>query len=402
MVLWAAGACLLTLFGGAIGRYVDLPHPGSVAAQLLGVVYLVGLLFCLLSCCRAAAKLRGSSAFQFLVGAILSLPALARLVLAGLAAVRPLEFGSAAFGFEQLTGFLPAGAQDLTNNFLAPIGLALLGSSIGRIIKHPNTLLAGAGFAIFFDIVVVTMGTVAVLMTANAALISAVSVGAGAAPAMPTLPFHPLHAGRLLPVEEPLSRVTIGPADVLFMAVFLSAVHRLGLARKATFGWMFGLLGLALVIVQVFAVPIPALAPMGIAVLIANARHAAFTNQERRDLKIGAVFAAFCATLMVAGARRFAPPPPPPPLGFEFTADMRSKTLFVRGVRPGSRAALAGVQPGDLVNGLNGEAFLRLTPDEIGAELMAAREHGGSISVRHRGGSATVTLPLAPPSPASR
>ncbi len=73
---------------------------------------------------------------------------------------------------------------------------------------------------------------------------------------------------------------------------------------------MFGLLGLALLVVQVTSLPIPALAPMGIAVLIANASHAAFTKQEKRDLKIGAAFAVFCATLMVIGARTFLAPPP--------------------------------------------------------------------------------------------
>jgi hypothetical protein len=55
--------------------------------------------------------------------------------------------------------------------------------------------------------------------------------------------------------------------------------------------------------VELRGLPIPALAPMGVAVLLANARHGAFTRKEKRDLAIGATFAVFLAALLVAGAR---------------------------------------------------------------------------------------------------
>lgn len=393
LIAWAAAACVLTLIDAFAGRFVPIPSAGSLSANLIAVPYLLLLLLCLLQAGRAAARLPVGAAFEGVAGAVLALPALARLLLTGLSVARP-QFAPLLTEFDTISAALPPGIPELINNFFAPIGLVLLGSAVGRIIKHPNTLLAGAGFAIFFDIVVVTMGTVAQLLRSNAALIAAVSVGAGAAPPA-TAPLGP-HHGMLHPIE-PLSWVTIGPADVLFMAVFLAAVRRLRLAERATFLWMFALLGAALAIVQTTALPIPALAPMGIAVLLANAKHAAFTAQERRDLKIGAVFALFCAALMVLGARHFAPPPPPPPLGFAFAVDPAAQTLIVRNVAPGSRAERSGMRPGDAVTGINGAAFSKLTPDQVGAALMAARADGGTFTI-HRPGAAnplTLTLPAA-------
>jgi len=65
------------------------------------------------------------------------------------------------------------------NGLFLPAAAALAGAAIGRVIRHPNTLLAGAGFAVFFDIVVVTMGTVAVLLQKSPHVIASASVGGG-------------------------------------------------------------------------------------------------------------------------------------------------------------------------------------------------------------------------------
>jgi len=100
---------------------------------------------------------------------------------------------------------------------------------------------------------------------------------------------------------------------------------------------MFGLLALALVFVELRGLPIPALAPMGVAVLLANLRHAAFTRQEKRDLAIGATFAVFLAGLLVAGARGV--------LGDGKTGEGRPVNPDVRDMRDFSGGAEAPKKP---------------------------------------------------------
>ncbi|MES2460566.1 MAG: PDZ domain-containing protein, partial [Armatimonadota bacterium] len=241
-----------------------------------------------------------------------------------------------------------------------------------------------AGFSIFFDIVVVTMGTVAVLMKSNSNLIAAVSVGAGA------MPTPSGRTGMVLRQFDPISAVTIGPADVLFVALFLSAIYQMNLSRRQTFLWMFGLLGIALLIVQTTSLPIPALAPMGIAVLVANLRHAAFTSQEKRDLGIGAAFAVFCATLMVIGARTFLVPPPspsPPSLGLKLGRAQgpqgQTGPPVITEIKSQSRAETAGLKPGDAILAVNGSPA---TDEQFAAAIAELRERGGmTLTIQRRG-----------------
>jgi hypothetical protein len=274
----AVAAFVLTMINQYARVVLPLPASGTAAGHALGLAYLLLLLAALLLTARAAAHLPNSTGFLLLVGLLLAAPLGFVLLLGRLGSPAPLWLAGAANGL-----FLPAAA-------------ALAGAAIGRVIRHPNTLLAGAGFAVFFDIVVVTMGTVAVLLRNAPHVIAGASVGGGVAPVVPPAP------GRPLP-PPPLSWVTIGPADVLFLALFLAAVTRLGLSERATLAWMYGLLAAALVLVELQGWPVPALAPMGVAVLLANARHARFTRDEKVALVYGGAFALVLAALMVTGAR---------------------------------------------------------------------------------------------------
>ncbi len=355
LLLWAAAACALTLINRFAGYFVPIPLFGSLAGNLLAIPYLLILLFTLLKMGQAAARLPFSAPFLLMAGVLLGAPVGVTLLL------------------QNMKIFPPPWLFLTANNLFLPVAAALVGTGVGRVIKHPNTLLAAAGFSIFFDIVVVTMGTVAVLMKSNSNLIAAVSVGAGA------LPPPSGAAGGVLKRFDPISAVTIGPADVLFIALFLSAVYQLNLSRRATFAWMFSLLGIALVIVQTISLPIPALAPMGIAVLIANLSHAAFTAQEKRDLKIGAAFAVFCAVIMVIGARTLlAPPPPPPSLGVRVGRaqgpEGQPGPLVITGIKPESPAAIAGLKPGDAIVSINGSPA---TDDQFVTGRSEIRERGG-------------------------
>jgi hypothetical protein len=356
LFLWAVIACALTLINRFAGHFVPIPLFGTPAGHLLAVLYLLSLLFSLLKMGLAAARLPFSAPFLLLAGVVLAAPVGVTLLLQNMKIFPPVWL------------FLTA------NNLFLPLAAALVGAGVGRVIKHPNTLLAAAGFSIFFDIVVVTMGTVAVLMKSNSNIIAAVSVGAGSLPPSG-------RTGVVLKQFDPISAVTIGPADVLFIALFFSAVYQLNLSRRATFAWMFSLLSIALVIVQTTSLPIPALAPMGIAVLIANLSHAAFTAQEKRDLKIGAAFAVFCATLMVIGARTLlAPPPPPPMIGIQVGRvqgqgpEAEPGPLVITGLKAESPAQTAGLKPGDVIISINGSPA---TDDQFTIGRSEIRELGG-------------------------
>lgn len=279
-----------------------------------------------------------STPFLALVGAALAAPMLTVFVLQRMGVLAPLWLAVTA------------------NNLFGPVGMVLLGASIGRILKHANTLLVAAAFGLFFDIVVVTMGPVAQLLKGGQApLIAAVSVGAGA-----PRPSGPI--GKAIPL---LSGVTIGPADVLFIAVFLAAVSLLegkprgessggaqpgSLAR--TFWWIFGLLSLALAVVEVSALPVPALAPMGIAVLVANWRNRAFTKREKRDLAIATPFALACAALIVSLATRIPAGTTNWGLSVQAVVQNGRRLVLVSAVQAGSPAAKAGIKPGELLLGI--------------------------------------------------
>jgi hypothetical protein len=74
----------------------------------------------------------------------------------------------------------------------------------------------------------------------------------------------------------------IGPGDPLFIAFFFAVVHQHRLNTRWTFGLVYTLLTLSMIAVQLGLVPaIGALAPMGIAVIIANWNYFSFTREEK-------------------------------------------------------------------------------------------------------------------------
>ena len=280
----------------------------------------------------------------------------------------------------------------------ASAGLSLLGACVGRVFRHPNTLLAGAGFACFFDIVVVTMGTVAqVMKQSGGSLIANASIGAGAANTNPPL-FPGMHTHGPAPIP-PLCSVTIGPADVLFVALFLGAVIELRLGKRATFAWMFALLWAALALVQTTGLPIPALAPMGVAVLIANARYAAFTREEKFALGYGGAFAVVCAGFIIWGAQKYIKPDPPK-FGFVYGSVRRDGKgpVVVQGVFRGSPADKAGLLPGDVLLNINGAPIGSMTPETFAAErTKSLQTHQFVLTVERMNEKKPRTVVITPP-----
>lgn len=370
IVLGCLAALLLTFLNQYLGVWVRLPKGGSPASHFVSVGYLLPVLFALLTLARGAATLERSAGF---------------LVAVGLSCAAPM---ATVFALGQSKVNPPLWLALTANNLFGPLGMVLIGAALGRILKHSNTLLVAAGFGLFFDFVVVTLGPVAQLLNGgNASVIAAVSVGAGA-------PRTDLPSAHSIPL---LSSVTIGPADVLFLAFFLSAVFILqkkepgelhGGARadseRKTFWWMFGLLSLALILVEFTALPVPALAPMGIAVLIANARNAAFTKREKRDLGIGALFALFCAALIVWSASRLAGKPGYG-LSLALTREGNRRFVLVTDVADGSAAQKAGIRKNDMILQIDGKRASQFPDEEIKKKLGESSEKGVTLLALTRG-----------------
>jgi hypothetical protein len=370
----AFGAFLLTLLNRYLGVWVPIPAAQSVAGHLGSLAYLFPLLLALMTAAAGAARLPQSPGFLGLVGLLLAVP-----------------MGVVYLLTETFRVPVPLPLFLTANNLFLPVGVILMGAALGRkIIKHPNTLLALAGIVIFFDIVMVTMGTVAQAMQANSKLISLVSVGGGA-----PQPQLPMQLTKAIPL---LSGVTIGPADVLLPALFFAAIVQFPRLKpewqiplKRTFWWVFGLLALALVLVETTGLPIPAWVPMGIGLLIANARYAAFSKQERRDLWIGAVFAIFCAALIIAGAKRFFASQPKEPAsnqrvpkwGWQVGVVRETSERLVLGVMANMPIEKAGIKPGDVIESINGVKTATLIRNEDWFKALEDAEKTG-LSVRLR------------------
>lgn len=371
------GFALETIAASHGGTPTLLPPVRSVPAILLGIAYLGSILWCLLEMARSVTRLRISTGFLLLTGVLLASPMLTVLW--------------ASDSRKLINPLLELSA----NNLFGTLGAVFVGAAIGRIIKHPNTLLAAAGFAAFFDVIVVSVGPVRALLETRSPLISAVSVGAGAAASPGGW------GGRTVQL---ISSVTIGPADVLFIAVFLSSVAVLARhptfqlrSERSTFWWMYAFLFAALVAVQLGVRAVPALAPMAAAVLIANIRYAAFTKQEKRDLLIGGGFAAVCAGLMIwQGQRILAQPvkvPDGPIYGFIITRARISNELVVNGILPDSPAMKAGVKPGDVIESIDTIRTGKMTNEEFKPYLAASVRNGGiDLIIRRLGAKEPLKL----------
>ena len=371
LALGALAALALTFLNQYLGAFVRLPKSGTLASHLVSLAYLLPVLFALLTLAGGAATLKWSAGF---------------LVVVGIACAAPM---ATVFALQQFRVVPPLWLALTANNLFGPLGMVLLGAALGRILRHSNTLLVAAGFGLFFDFVVVTLGPVAQLLNGGGGgIIAAVSVGAGA-------PRSDTPSAHSIPL---LSSVTIGPADVLFLALFLSAVAILekkdpgdvsGGAEAGseirTFWWMYGLLCLALILVEFTALPVPALAPMGIAVLVANARNAAFTKREKRDLGIGAVFAVFCAAVIVFATTFLAKSPKGYGLSVQIATNGTRRFVLVTEVADGSAAQKAGLKKNDLILQIDGKRASELPDDEIAKKLGESTPKGVALLAITRG-----------------
>jgi len=113
------------------------------------------------------------------------------------------------------------------------------------------------------------------------------------------------HPGLVYAVSVPVPTVSsihihgfIGPGDALFIAFYFAAIVRLEMNGRGTFWLMYALLTLTLLYVLLpTSLPVAALVPMGLAVILANAR--LFTL--RRDEVFAMLYAAALVVSLVVG-----------------------------------------------------------------------------------------------------
>jgi hypothetical protein len=155
--------------------------------------------------------------------------------------------------------YIPVGALQDLGKIVAAGGV---GIALGGFLREPNILLPAGVFAAFADFVVVNFGTVKHALSSEEGHRVVEAVSAAVPAVHPSLP--------------PLM---IGPADFLFLGIFLMCAVRFdfGLRRNA---WVLT----AVLALSLLAVPwvgaVPALAPMSIAFVALNWRNFRLSRQE--------------------------------------------------------------------------------------------------------------------------
>jgi hypothetical protein len=136
-------------------------------------------------------------------------------------------------------------------------------------------------------------------------------------PIFDALAYQVPKAGTAMPLAQ------MGPADPLFIAMFLLAIHKFGMRFRKTILWMLPALAAYLLVVIAFGNEtlfgfslgaLPALVPIGLVVAVVNAKEFRMSKSEAA-MTIGV--AALCCALLVALATvwRAEPEPPPPSTG---------------------------------------------------------------------------------------
>lgn len=167
----------------------------------------------------------------------------------------------------------------IPQDLLLMLFAAFLGVFISFIIREPNLMLPIAVFAGLVDLWTVTVGPLALMIENTPAVVEAAAVQ------MPT------------PVPG-IPGVMIGMGDFVFLAIFFSVIYRFGMNARRTFWLGYVLLTLSMFVVMALGVPIPALLPMGAAVLVANIGCFKLSHKEL----LAAMYVGAVLLLLLAGS----------------------------------------------------------------------------------------------------
>lgn len=288
-----AGLFLLRL---ALG-FLALPAPVALAGSVLVSLLFVGLPV-------LAMFWAGAHPWK-------ALPAVGML-LAGVAAHGGSVLGARLVGESGLASVL-LGSVGLAGQLAWCLGLGVL---IALMIRDKNLMLPVAIFLVGFDAFLVfsPIGPTRQLVEQKPELFQSVAVSV------------PQVRSEEQAREQPGARVVpmafVGPADLLFIAAFLTCLHRFKMRVKETAKWLIPVTGLYLLLVIGFGGvslgPIslgmlPALVPIGLTVLLVNRKEFAMSGEEKAATALITVVA---AGLAIAGIYLNATQPEPePPAG---------------------------------------------------------------------------------------
>lgn len=139
-----------------------------------------------------------------------------------------------------------------------------LGYLVSFIVREPNILLPATIFAGFVDYWGVTYGPVSKMLEKAPQVVEKASVH------MPTVK-----------VANVMIASTIGMGDFMFMALFMGVLYRFSMNVKGAFWLGFVLLTVSMIAVMVAVnLAVPALVPLGIAILVTNWRHLKLKREE--------------------------------------------------------------------------------------------------------------------------
>ncbi|MHB1457609.1 MAG: hypothetical protein ACYC0V_11910 [Armatimonadota bacterium] len=144
---------------------------------------------------------------------------------------------------------------------------AALGCIISFIIKEPNIVVPVALFAAVVDYWGVTSGPLSVVLAKRPAILDVVSVH---------MPVPIVNAPGTL----------IGLGDFVFLGIFFSILYRFALNTKLSFWLGYAFLTVTMFIVTAVDVAIPALVPIGAAIIIANYK----AIELKRDEKLATLY----------------------------------------------------------------------------------------------------------------
>jgi hypothetical protein len=157
-----------------------------------------------------------------------------------------------------------------------------VGYTVSFIIKEPGIILPVAICAAFVDFFNVLMGPLGKLVEAHPDVVSKVTVH------MPT--FIPR-----------LPEAMMGAGDVLFLGIFFGALWRFSMNVKAAFWAGFALLTLSIYLLLLPFVPaLPALVPMGLAIILSNWSN---FHLKREELLATVYVSAMLLVLLLASVR---------------------------------------------------------------------------------------------------
>lgn len=164
--------------------------------------------------------------------------------------------------YKMLMPLLHSSTMEAIRDLILMLCAISLGYIISFIIREPNIIIPVALFAAIADLWGVTSGPVSQVIEKQPEILDSVAVHMPA----PVSGFSP---------------ALIGMGDFLFLALFFTVIYRFSLNIKGTFWLAYALLTITVLIVLVVDIAVPALVPMGIAIICANYRYIKLDRQEK-------------------------------------------------------------------------------------------------------------------------